>query len=179
MTTRSRMLVTSFLMLLAACIGRRSAPTEGPAPSAWRDWALVSADVDRLLADGNVDGADSTLAGFTRRWPGTPEAEQGAWWRLVREAERADDSTSTAAFVTRVDSLLAAAPGTTRRGELLMLRRVAILTQQLRAERTVARTEREAMAKQRSEEIEKLKVELEAVKAELDRVRTRVTRRRP
>ena len=179
MTPRARAFATSLLLVAVACIGRRPKPATEPAPTAWRDWAAVSAEVDRMLTNGNVDGADTTLAAFTRRWPGTPEAEQGAWWRVVRQAEQADDSASTAAVVARIDSLLAAAPATTRRGELTMLRRVALLSQQVRTERSTARAEREAMTKQRSDEIDRLKAELENVKAELDRVRTRVTRRRP
>jgi hypothetical protein len=178
---RARALAISLLVLTAACIGRRAAPAEPP-PSSWRDWTVTSAEVDRLQAEGRLDAADSALSAFARKWPGTPESEQGAWWLLLRQAERAEDSASTAALVTRIDSRLSAAPAASRRGGLLTLRRAAVLAQQLRTERNLARAERderEAAAKQRSEEIDKLKAELENVKAELERVRNRVTRRRP
>lgn len=183
MSARSRALAISLLML-AACVGRKSASADPVAaqPSAWRDWMVTTTAVDRLLADGRVDRADSTLAEFQRRWPGTPESEEGAWWRLLRQAEKAEDSTSTSELVVRIDSLLTAAPASTHRGELMLLRRVAIMGQQLRSERAAVRAEREAgtaTAKQRSDELEKTKAELELVKAELDRVRNRVTRRRP
>ena len=180
MTARASALAAS-LLLLSACVGRRSAPAEAP-PSSWRDWAVTSVEVDRLLAEGKADAADSTMSTFTRRWPGTPESEQGAWWLLMRQAERAVDSASTAALVTRIDSVLSAAPAASRRGGLLALRRAAVLAQQLRTERNIARAERDerdAALKQRSDDVDKLKAELENVKAELERVRNRVTRRRP
>ena len=178
MRAAARPLVLTIAVLSAACVSRRAATTTA-APSAWRDWAVVEAATQQLLADGRVAAADSTLADFERRWPGTPQAEQGAWWRLVHQAERADDSVSTAALVTRIDSILSTAPSAQRRAELQVLRRSAVVTQQLRAERNQARAERDATAKQRSDEIEKLRAELAEVKAELDRVRARVTRPRP
>lgn len=174
-----RPLALGLLVVLgAACVSRRTT-REAALPSEWRDWAEASVTAERLMTDGKVETADSVLAAFERRWPGTPQSEQGAWWRLVHEADRADDSVSTAALVTRIDSLLSAAPAAQRRAELLMLRRGAMLTQQLRAERNAARAERDAVAKQRSDEMDKLRAELELVKAELERVRNRVTRRRP
>lgn len=177
MNTARRPLVFAIAFLITACVGRR--PSEAPAASAWRDWSVAEAAAQRLLADGKVDAADSTLADFERRWPGTPQSEQGAWWRLVYQAERADDSASTAALVTRIDSILSTAPSVQRRAELQVLRRSAVVTQQLRSERNQARAERDATARQRNEELEKLRAELAAVKAELDRVRNRATRRRP
>lgn len=170
--------VLASLLLFVACVGRRGSSGE-PAASAWRDWTVAEAAAQRLLADGRGAAADSTLADFQRRWPGTPQAEQGAWWRLVYQAERADDSASTAALVTRIDSILSSAPSAQRRAELQVLRRSAVVTQQLRAERNQARAERDATARQRNEELEKLRAELAEVKAELDRVRNRATRRRP
>jgi hypothetical protein len=179
-STGARPLAIAACLLLAAACASRRASTDAPAPSAWRDWAVAESAVQRLLADGKADAADSTLADFERRWPGTPQSEQGAWWRLVYQAERADDSVSTAALVTRIDSILSTAPSAQRRAELQVLRRSAVVTQQLRTERNQARAERDAAAKQRSDEVEKLRAELAEVKAELDRVRARVTRpRRP
>lgn len=166
------------LVLTAACLGRRGAGGEQEA-SAWRDWTIAEAAAQRLLADGKGAAADSTLADFERRWPGTPQSERGAWWRLVHQAERATDSASTAALVTRIDSILSTAPTAQRRSELQLLRRSAVVTQQLRTERNQARAERDAATRQRSEELEKLRAELAEVKAELDRVRNRVTRPRP
>ena len=178
---RSHALVITLLALFAslgACVGH-SAPPREPAPSAWREWAVASSAAERLVADGRASAADSTLADFVRRWPGTPEAEQGTWLRLGYQAERAEDSASTALLVARIDSLLSAAPASARRGELLTLRRAAMLTQQLRTQLAQARADRDAAVKARSDEVDKLKAELENVKAELDRVRNRVTRRRP
>lgn len=173
-----RAAIAACLLLGAACVGRRGASLERE-PSAWRDWTVAESAAQRLLADGKGAAADSTLADFERRWPGTPQSEQGAWWRLVYQAERADDSASTAALVTRIDSLLSTAPSAQRRAELQVLRRSAVVTQQLRTERNQARAERDAATRQRSEELEKLRAELAEVKAELDRVRNRVTRPRP
>jgi hypothetical protein len=178
-TGARRAALAACLLLAAACINRRASTGE-PAPSAWRDWSVAEAAAQRLLADGRIAAADSTLEDFERRWPGTPQSEQGAWWRLVHQAERADDSASTAALVTRIDSILSTAPAAQRRAELQVLRRSAVVTQQLRVERNQARAERDATARQRNEELEKLRAELAEVKAELDRVRARVTRpRRP
>ena len=179
MITGARRFVIAICLLVAAACASRGASTESPAASAWRDWAVAEAAAQRLLADGRAAAADSTLADFERRWPGTPQSEQGAWWRLVYQAERADDSVSTAALVTRIDSILSTAPSAQRRAELQVLRRSAVVTQQLRAERNQARAERDAAARLRNEELEKLRTELAEVKAELDRVRARVTRPRP
>jgi hypothetical protein len=177
-TVARKVVVAAVLLLTAACLSRRATST-APVPTAWRDWSVAEAAAQRLLADGKGAAADSTLADFERRWPGTPQSEQGAWWRLVFQAERADDSASTAALVTRIDSILSTAPAAQRRAELLMLRRSAVVTQQLRTERNQARAERDAATRQRNEELEKLRAELAEVKAELDRVRNRVTRPRP
>ena len=172
-----RAAAAAVLLLSAACLGRRGGGTQEQ--SAWRDWTIAEAAAQRLLADGKGAAADSTLADFQRRWPGTPQSEQGAWWRLVHQAERADDSASTAALVSRIDSILSTAPSAQRRAELQVLRRSAVVTQQLRTERNQARAERDAATRQRNEELEKLRTELAEVKAELDRVRNRVTRPRP
>lgn len=166
------------LVVATACLKPRT-PVGPPAPAAWRDWPAARAEAERLMAANQRDSADALMAAFASRWPGTPEAEEGTWWRIVRQAERAEDSASTALVVARIDSIVSASPGMARRADMLTVRRLAVIAQQLRRERTLARTEREAESKAKAEELEKLRVELEEVKAELERVRKRVTRRRP
>lgn len=179
--SRSLVLAPALLGLLLAVACARPPLVEEPSPivpSAWRDWALASDQVERLEAQGQPQAADSTLEDFIRRWPGTPEAEEGTWWRILRQAELAEDSTSTALVVARIDSLLAGAPAAARRVELRVLRRTLALTQLLRSERDATRAERDT-ARQRAGEIDKLRAELEEARAELVRVRNRVIRRRP
>lgn len=182
MDARARRLVAVaraiLLVLAAGCVTRRPAPVAPPA-TAWREWPVALAEADRLTAAGHRDSADVVLVDFVRRWPGTPEAEEGTWSRVVRLAERADDSTSTALLVGRIDSVLAASPTSAHRADLLLLRRLTTLNQQLRTERTSLRAERDAATRQRAEELDRVRAELDETKAELERVRKRVTRRRP
>lgn len=180
MNVPARLPAAVFALLLSTlgCFGRKHPPEEPLGPTAWREWLVTSDSVERLATLGRHDAADSLLADFVRRWPGTAEAEEGAWRLLVRGAARADDSTSTTTLVTRVDSALATSPPTARRAQLLTMKRMALLTQQLRAERILLRAERDT-SRARSEEIERLRAELAQTQAELERVRKRVTRRRP
>lgn len=166
------------LALATACLKPRT-PVGPPAPAAWREWPTALAEAERMMAANQRDSADGLMAAFATRWSGTPEAEEGTWWRIVRQAERVEDSASTALVVTRIDSIVSASPGMARRADLLTLRRLAVIAQQLRRERALARAERDAESKAHADEVEKLKAELEEVKAELERVRKRVTRRRP
>lgn len=165
------------MLLVAGCLVRRP-PVEPPGPTAWREWIVTSDSAERLATLGHQDASDSVVADFVRRWPGAPEASEAQWRLLVRSAAQAEDSAATTALLARVDSMLATSPSSDRRAQLLTMKRMVLLTQQLRIERALLRAERDS-TRVRTEEVEKLKAELAQTQAELERVRNRVTRRRP
>jgi hypothetical protein len=169
--------VLALVLVAAACPSRRRLP-EPVGPTAWREWIATSDSAERLATMGEVEASDSTLMGFVRRWPGTPEAEEATWRVFVHSVGRLDDSTAATVLITRVDSALAATPTSAQRAQLQTMKRLAQLSHLLRAERALLRTERDT-SRVRAEELERLRAELAQTQAELERVRKRVTRRRP
>lgn len=183
-TTARRILpgAAALLLLVAtACPSNRRPPDETPAPSAWREWPATLAASRRLADAGRFAAADSLLATFGDRWRGLPEEEESLYWRIMLRLDPLNQTASMQDAIAQIDDYLARSPSATRRDELLILRRAALLTQRLYAENANLKIEREKAGDpaKKEEELQKLRDDLAKSQAELERVRKRVRGRRP
>jgi multidrug resistance efflux pump len=148
-------------------------------------------------ARGEFTNADSTLAEFAARYPGTPEALETAYWRGLYRLDPSNRDLSIEAAMASLDAYLAdtrphqhaAEARTLRRvaGELDRLNRLAgnALAQQIREANatpaprggsTESRPEpsKPAADSAAQDEIKRLKDELAKANAELERIRRRL-----
>ena len=159
-----------------------------PQPSDW----------DRTLyyARQNVDAhnyyaADRLLDEYVRTHPGTPEANEIAFWKAAYTLDPANDRGSLTDGISRLDAYLSANPNGMYRDEATLLRRTAAVAQSVSNATRVAVDSTTAggatrdtvvvVSKSRDEEIANLKEqlanskdELAKVSAELDRIKKRL-----
>jgi hypothetical protein len=124
--------------------------------------------------------ADRALSAFERRYPGSPEAAEVAYWRALLKLDP-NNAAAVRESVTMLESYLATAPSGTHRTEAAVLRRLGLALEQrnaaLAAVPPVAAVRPEDKA--RDEEITRLRDELSKANAELARIRRRLARPRP
>lgn len=158
-----------------------------PQPSDW----------DRTLyyARQNVDAhnyyaADRLLDEYVRTHPGTPEANETAFWKAAYILDPANERGSLADGISRLDAYLSANPNGMYRDEATLLRRTAAVAQnvsntgRVTVDTVAANTTKDTVvvvSKSRDEEIANLKEqlakskdELAKVSAELDRIKKRL-----
>lgn len=182
-------------MVVASCARLRPEHT-GPAP-ANRAWPPTLSLAQAYAARGEFGPADSALAEFAARYPGTSEALETAYWRAVYKLDPSNRDLSIEAAMASLDAYLAdtrphqhgAEARSLRRiaGELDRLNRLAgnALAQQVR-EANAAPATRVGSTEPRTEpakaapdsaaqdEIKRLKDELAKANAELERIRRRL-----
>ena len=134
----------------------------------------VRAAVDR----GHYRAADSILASFASLYPGTPEADETAFWRALLRADPAVPTDSVAQVIAALDAYLTSerAP---HRVEAAVVRRLLALVDSLRTVNAAQRTAAEAKDKAREEELTRLRDELQRSQAELERIKRRLGTPRP
>jgi hypothetical protein len=162
------------------------------------DWQTALPVARAYAADGKFDAADSALAQFAARYPGTTNALETAYWRAVFKM----DPTNSHASVPMASAALVAYLSDTRPrehvAEALVLRRIAAqlenlsrlaasaMTQAKDANGVAANAKAQAAdANARAEaakdsppsaesEVKRLKDELAKANAELDRIKKRL-----
>ncbi len=160
-----------------------------------RDWPLTLADAQSDVAGGNFGTADSVLAGFAVRYPGTLETLESTYWRALYRLDPANRAESTTVAMASLDAYLhdprprehVAEASTLRRvaGQIDALTRLAAMSAQSKdsviaksaaSEVHVegARNTGEAQAASDAE-IKRLKDELAKANAELDRIKRRLS----
>jgi hypothetical protein len=169
------------------------------APSADGALPTTVATARALALQNQFDAADSTLAQFAERYPGTPEAVETAYWRALFKMDPGNSRGSVPAAISMLDAYLAEARSREHVVEATSLRRVAgqldglsrlaanAMTQAKDASGVAASARAQAAdANARADaakgeppsaesEIKRLKDELAKANAELERIRKRLS----
>jgi TolA-binding protein len=171
-----------------------------PAPT--RMWPSTLATAQRDVAAGNFDGADTVLAQFATKYPGTSEALETAYWRALYRLDPANHAASTSVAMASLDAYLADQRPRAHAADAMSLRRIAGQIDGLNhlAASTMAQNRdlasatppktapgdvhsdmsKSADAQAASDaEIKRLKDELAKANAELDRIKKRLSQPPP
>jgi outer membrane protein assembly factor BamD (BamD/ComL family) len=174
--------VLALVALLAGsgCLPPSNAPPQRVEPTARTEWPTVYARVIADSSQSRTGEADRELSAFERRYPGSPEAAEVAYWRALLKLDP-NNAAAVRESITMLESYLATAPAGTHRTEAAVLRRLGLALEQrnaaLAAVPPVAAVRPEDKA--RDEEITRLRDELSKANAELARIRRRLARPRP
>lgn len=98
-----------------------------------RDWNRTLSEARRNVAAGNYFAADHVLDEFTRRYPGTRESREIAFWRATYEIDPANGRGSFAVGIASLDRYLADDSTDWYRHEAIVLRRTAAAAQAIEA----------------------------------------------
>jgi hypothetical protein len=168
-----------------------------PAPR--REWPATLELAQYTAAQGRFEAADSILASFAARYPGTAETLETAYWRALFKLDPLDRTESLAPAMSLLDGYVADTRPREHLVEAVSLRRLATQIEALatRTAPTVATAQRDTRepppttrpsAEQRpaaepsaadAAEIKRLKDELAKANAELERIRRRLMRPPP
>ncbi len=187
------------LTAAACCLALACAPLTkvvGPAPA--RAWPDALARSQHSAARGEFDVADSTLANYATRFPGSDGALESSYWRALYSLDPSNRTQSVASAIASLDTYLAATrprehvlEATTLRrlaGQLDALNRITASAIAQAKDANAAAAIARALSDARIEtpkapadsgsseaEIKRLKDELAKANAELDRIRRRLT----
>jgi len=191
--------VAAIAVMLGACAALKAST----APSAEQQWPSTLSLADAHAMRGEFDAADSMLAAFAARYPGSDEALETAYWRAVFKLDPTNRNGSLPTALAELDGYLASnqrrdhiAEATTLRrvgGQLTELNKLAAdaLTQAQTAKVTAATATAVAVDAKEAKaatvdanadaqvEIKRLKDELAKANAELDRIRKRLSQPPP
>jgi hypothetical protein len=197
----ARWTATAALVVLSANCASLHANSLAQPEGAWPS-ALAAAQT--RAAEDSFDAADSTLAGFALRFPGTPEALETTYWRAIYRMDPTNPHVSLPAALASLDGYLADKRPRAHVLEAATLRRVAgqldsmkslaatalaqakdatITAKDAKAQAADARAEAakaaEAALPAPDVEIKRLKDELAKANAELERIRRRLAQPPP
>ncbi|HEX7019924.1 MAG TPA: hypothetical protein VF159_07945 [Gemmatimonadaceae bacterium] len=166
------------------------------AEPATRAWPAALSLAQKRAADGRIESADSLLATFAVRYPGTSEADESLFWRAVLELDPTNHVATNTGALSLLDAYLSKAPGGEHRTEAVTLRRLSGHLESLtklaasamsnaqdanaaaaNANARVAEAKTEAKPPDTSSqdaEIKRLRDELAKANAELERIRRRL-----
>jgi hypothetical protein len=185
--------------LLGACAALRATP----APTAEEQWESTLAVAQARATRGEFDAADSVLAAFATRFPGSDETLETAYWRALFKMDPSNKNASLTTAVAQLDGYLSANRQRTHLAEATTLRRIAaqlVELNKLAANAMSQARDAKASAANASAvaadakdakaatvdanadaqaEIKRLKDELAKANAELDRIRKRLSQPPP
>lgn len=98
-------------------------PSTGSAPA--EDWQGTLATAQGDVAAGHFEAADSMLAAYAARFPGSPEALETAYWRALYKMDPSNHSASIPTAMASLDGYLADRRPRQHVSEATTLRRVA------------------------------------------------------
>ncbi len=153
---------------------------------AQRDWAATLDLAQRYATSGRFAAADSVLAAFALRNPGTPEASETAYWRAVYALDPSAQTPSLVGPMALLDGYIAGGPPRVHLSEATTLRRMANQLDAL-SKAAAANAQAAKISESRGEvvarppdnsadslEIKRLRDELAKAKEELERIRKRL-----
>jgi len=175
-------------LLLAGCATLRTSSNDA-AERAAADWRMTAARVAVEAEAGRYTDVERLLAEFQRTHEGSAQAPDAAFARAVYRLDPANGVATAAEARVLVDSLLPVTTDTARRGDLALVRRLAVALESRPAVvRVPVATGTTAAAatpakpeemKSKDEEIGRLKEELGKANAELERIRRRLATPKP
>jgi outer membrane protein assembly factor BamD (BamD/ComL family) len=199
-THRRRALGALGLALVAGC----SSLNARTAPAPDKSWPAALATAQSDAGQGKFDAADSVLADFATRFPGSPEAAETAYWRALLRMDPTNPHQSLSGAMAGLDGYLTdtrprrhVTEATTIRraaGQLDGLNKLAASAVAQAKDATITAKDAKAQAADAAAaaaakatdvppsadaEIKRLKDELAKANAELDRIRKRLTQPPP
>ena len=184
--------------LVAGCASLSTGRSNGPAPD--QEWPITLTVAQARAGGGDFDAADSVLAGFAARYPGTRQALETAYWRALYRMDPSNRNASVPTAMASLDAYLADPSSRDHVSEAMTLRRVAAQVQGLnklaatamaqassasstapatRGVPTEIKSGGEVVSPSSDAEIKRLKDELAKANAELERIRKRLSQPPP
>jgi hypothetical protein len=159
-----------FALTMVACA--KPQPV-APTPAAEFASAIESA---RLKVDaGDYQSADKILSDYSLRHQGTPEAREITFWRAMYLVDPANRTASIAQGIKALDIYLATDGAIWYRPQAEVLRRTALVIQQVRqAQMPKQLAGRDTVFISREEEVASLRDQLAKANAELERIKKRL-----
>ena len=109
--SRCRALAAALAFSLLPGCGSRPVPEPAPAPeqasTVTERWSTAGAQALRLAESGRYGEADSVLAAFATRHPGTTEAADALYWRALLRLDPANPTGGPRDAVVAIDAYLA------------------------------------------------------------------------
>ena len=172
----------------AGCISIHAPPFMAPAPE--RQWPATRSLAQQRARERQYDAADSLLAAFATRFPGTPQAFESSYWRALYKMDPVNPHASLSTAIAALDAYIGGAQSQEYAPEAETLRRIAAELQNLNklAANAMASTKEpviqpsdtgksaadQATAAAAADEIKRLRDELAKSNAELDRIKRRL-----
>jgi hypothetical protein len=170
---------TSRLSYLAVCVAltvgcsRKTEVAKPPAPEIAFQTAVTSAS--KRVETGDYTGADRVLSDYALAHKGTPEANEIGFWRALYMVDPSNKNASVAEGLRAMNIYLANPTSKMYRAQAEAIKRVAMLTQSLRAQQAQTKVVgRDTVYVTREDEIAGLKDQLAKANAELDRIKKRL-----
>jgi hypothetical protein len=170
---------TSRLRYLAVCVAltaggsHKPVAAKPPAPEVVFQNAVQSAS--RRVEAGDYSGADRILSEFALSQKVTPEGNEIAFWRALYMVDPSNKNASVAEGLRAMDIYLANPASKMYRAQGQAIKRVAQLTQSLRAQQAQTKVVgRDTVYVTREDEIAGLKEQLAKANAELERIKKRL-----
>ena len=167
-----RIVCVAIMIAVAAC-------AKPPAPSPQQPLAAEFAsaiEAARQKVDaGDYPAADKILADYSLRHQGTPEAREISFWRAMFIVDPANRTASIAQGIRALDIYLATDGTIWYRPQAEVLRRTALVIQQVRQAQIPKQvTGKDTVFISREEEVAALRDQLAKANAELDRIKKRL-----
>jgi hypothetical protein len=141
-------------------------------------WPGTLVAVRAAIDSGRFAAADSILEEFERNEPGTRDALESEFWRLLIRTDPRNPAFSPDTARAALEAYVAS-PDASRRTEATALLRLLVISDSLRTAQASARAAAEQRDRARDEEIERLREELQKTQAELERIKRRIGSPRP
>lgn len=166
-----RIVCIAVMIAVSAC-GKPPAPTTQPLAA---EFANAIEAARQKVDAGDYPAADKILADYSLRHQGTSEAREISFWRAMYIVDPANRTASIAQGIRALDIYLATDGTIWYRPQAEVLRRTALVIQQVRqAQIPKVVTGKDTVFISREEEVAALRDQLAKANAELDRIKKRL-----
>jgi hypothetical protein len=160
-------------VVIAAGCSHQPAVAKAPEPAVAFTTTVETAS--KRVEAGDYTGADRILSEFALAHKGTPEGNEIAFWRALYMVDPSNKNASVAEGLRAMDIYLSNPASKMYRAQGQAIKRIASLTQSLRAQQAATKViGRDTVFVTREDEITALKDQLAKANAELDRIKKRL-----
>ena len=160
------------IMIIVSACAKPAAPVTQPLAA---EFASTIEGARQKVDAGDYPGADKILADYSLRHQGTAEAREISFWRAMYIVDPANRTASIAQGIRALDIYLATDGTIWYRPQAEVLRRTALVIQQVRqAQMPKQVTGKDTVFISREEEVAALRDQLAKANAELDRIKKRL-----
>jgi hypothetical protein len=158
-------------LVISACA--KPKPVVAPAPAT--EFAAAIETARQRVDAGDYPAADRILSDYSLKHQGTPEAREISFWRAMYLVDPANRTASIAQGIRALDIYLATDGAIWYRPQAEVLRRTALVIQQVRqAQAPKVVNGRDTVFISREEEVAALRDQLAKANAELERIKKRL-----